>query len=266
MNRIITWGVFDTPGAGRVAELYRLSLEGKLTVLLASDGLALSMLGKPPVFSLEERRYFLEALRYVDSVRVYESEEERHEYLSFAEGTPVILPEPSGLGFPDGDRESGVPPRGDEIAHSAVSGLVQGQRKRPLVMVTGSFDLLHTGHIRFFEEAAELGNLVVVVGHDANIGLLKGPGHPLVRERMRRFMVASIRHVDLALVSSGSGWLDAEPEILELKPDLYVVNSDGDKGGKREYCEAHGIGYRVLERKPRTGLPARSSTELKRVY
>jgi len=57
-----------------------------------------------------------------------------------------------------------------------------------------------------------------------------------------------------ALVSSGEGWLDGEPEIYRLKPDIYAVNEDGDRPEKRQFCEAHGIEYRVLKRTPKEGL------------
>jgi hypothetical protein len=69
--------------------------------------------------------------------------------------------------------------------------------------------------------------------------------------------------VKQALISSGDGWLDADPEIQLLKPDIYAVNEDGDKGGKREYCKKHGIQYLVLKRIPAPGLPQRSSTDLR---
>jgi hypothetical protein len=65
------------------------------------------------------------------------------------------------------------------------------------------------------------------------------------------------------LISSGDGWLDAEPEILQIKPDIYAVNEDGDRPEKREYCEANGIEYRVLKRTPKEGLPRRQSTDLR---
>ena len=76
-------------------------------------------------------------------------------------------------------------------------------------------------------------------------------------------MVGSIRHVKQALISSGDGWLDADPEIRRLKPDIYAVNEDGDKGGKREYCAKMGLEYLVLRRIPAPGLPRRSSTDLR---
>ena len=66
-----------------------------------------------------------------------------------------------------------------------------------------------------------------------------------------------------SLISSGEGWLDADPEIGRLRPDIYAVNEDGDRGGKREYCQQLGIEYMVLKRAPAPGLPRRSSTALR---
>jgi cytidyltransferase-like protein len=131
------------------------------------------------------------------------------------------------------------------------------------VVVTGCFDWLHSGHVRFFEEASAYGELTVVVGHDENIRLLKGEGHPLFSQTERQYVAGSIRHVARALVSTGSGWLDAEPEIVALKADRYIVNADGDKAEKRKYCEDKGIEYIVLERRPAEGLPRRASTDLR---
>ena len=81
--------------------------------------------------------------------------------------------------------------------------------------MTGCFDWFHSGHVRFFEEASALGELYVVVGHDANVRLLKGEGHPLFPQEERRYLVAAVRYVHRALISSGEGWLDAEPEIRD---------------------------------------------------
>jgi len=138
-----------------------------------------------------------------------------------------------------------------------------GQHTQKKVLVTGSFDWLHSGHLRFFEETAMLGDLYVVVGHDDNIKLLKGNGHPLYPQDIRRYMVASIRYVKQTLVSTGHGWMDAEPEIGRIQPDIYAVNEDGDQPEKREFCEQHGLEYVVLKRTPKEGLIQRSSTELR---
>ena len=131
------------------------------------------------------------------------------------------------------------------------------------VLVTGCFDWLHSGHVRFFEETSQLGILYVVVGHDENVRLLKGEGHPLFGEEERRYMVGSIRFVKRALISSGRGWMDAEPEIEVIQPDIYAVNEDGDNPEKRAFCEQHGLEYVVLKRTPAQGLPRRESTHLR---
>ena len=51
--------------------------------------------------------------------------------------------------------------------------------------------------------------------------------------------------------------------IVDLNLLLYAVNEDGDVPVKREYCEQHGIEYVVLKRTPASGLPPRSSTDLR---
>ena len=130
-------------------------------------------------------------------------------------------------------------------------------------MVTGCFDYLHSGHVHFFEVVSQLGDLTVVVGHDANIRLLKGEGHPLFPQEQRVYMVQAIRYVTQVLISSGVGWMDAAPEIDKVKPDLYVVNDDGDNHEKRAYCLEHGLEYVVLKRQPKAGLPVRHSTDLR---
>lgn len=142
-----------------------------------------------------------------------------------------------------------------------VANLPNPGRKK--VMVTGCYDWFHSGHVRFFEEVSQLGDLYVVVGHDANVRELKGAGHPLFPQEERRYVAQSIRFVRQCLISTGAGWLDAEPEIKNVKPDIYVVNEDGDRTVKREYCERNGIEYRVLKRLPKAGLPRRQSTDLR---
>ena len=79
----------------------------------------------------------------------------------------------------------------------------------------------------------------------------------------RRYLVQSIRYVKQALVSTGYGWLDAEPEIAMIRPHMYAVNEDGDKPEKRDFCAANGIEYVVLKRTPKEGLTKRQSTDLR---
>ena len=53
----------------------------------------------------------------------------------------------------------------------------------------------------------------------------------------RAYFVQAIRTVKQALVSSGSGWLDAEPEMALINPHIYAVNEVGDKEQKRLFAQ-----------------------------
>ena len=134
---------------------------------------------------------------------------------------------------------------------------------RKKVVVTGCYDWFHSGHVRFFEEVRRFGDLYVSSATTRTSGCSKARAIRCVPQEERRYMVGSIKYVKQALISSGEGWLDADPEIQELKPDIYAVNEDGDQGGKREYCRKQGIEYLVLKRIPAHGLPRRSSTDLR---
>ena len=131
------------------------------------------------------------------------------------------------------------------------------------VFVSGCYDLLHSGHVEFFREAAQYGDLYVGIGSDATI--LDYKHHKTVySEQERLFMVKSIRYVKDAFINSGHGIMDFVPTVEALKPDILVVNEDGSNEDKRRFCAEHGIEYVVLQRKPSEGLTARSSTDLKK--
>ncbi len=166
-------------------------------------------------------------------------------------------------GFPD-EQEAGSRRQASGDSQSSPINLQPSTfNLQPSVIVTGCYDWLHSGHVRFFEEASSYGDLIVAAGNDANVRNLKGEGHPLQTQEERRYMIGAIRYVKLALVTTGWGWLDAEPEIARLRPDIYLVNEDGDKPEKREFCETHGLRYVVLKRTPKEGLPRRSSSDLR---
>lgn len=250
-------------------------LLGNVHVQLYSDEAVEQLTGKPPKFRLEERRYYLQAIRFVSDLSITEQippilspdlqkkakNEEliplwviTREQANTDFGTSlldngcdfIILPQTKLKGFPIPDTE--------ENTH---------QTKNKKVMVSGCFDWVHTGHVRFFEEASTYGDLYVVVGHDENLRLLKGKGHPLFPQQERLYWVQSIRHVKKALLSTGSGWLDAEPEVRSITPDIFIVNKDGDRPEKRALFKELNIEYKVLERKPKPGLPKRVSTDLR---
>lgn len=130
------------------------------------------------------------------------------------------------------------------------------------VFVSGCFDVLHSGHIRFFEEAFQYGDLYVSVGSDKTIEELKNR-KTLYNEDERLYMVSSIKYVHQAFVAKGSGKLDFAEEIKNIKPDIFFVNSDGDSAEKREFVENLGIRYVVSNRVPKDLLPIRSTTAIR---
>ena len=133
---------------------------------------------------------------------------------------------------------------------------------RKKVFVSGCYDLLHSGHVEFFRQAAEYGDLYVGIGSDETI--LHYKGHKtLYPEQERLFMVKAIRYVKEAYINQGSGILDFVPTLDIVKPDMLVVNTDGASEAKAQLCHERGMEYVVLERTPHEGMAARSSTSLK---
>jgi cytidyltransferase-like protein len=146
------------------------------------------------------------------------------------------------------------------LAFSNVETMEAGLAKK--VFVSGCFDLLHSGHVEFFRQAAQYGDLYVALGSDKTVFDLKGR-ETVNNEHERAFMVKSVSWVKDAFVSRGSGILDFEAELREMRPDYFVVNADGHIPEKRELCRELGIEYVILERKPYEGLAARSTTALR---
>jgi cytidyltransferase-like protein len=268
---VVVIGGFDNFRSQHVRLLEEASKLGDVHVLLWSDETVRALEGHPPHFPQEERLYLLQTDRYVKDVRLVTGAVERNSIprvdgikpeiwvvdeasdnprkRTYAESHGVeyrVFKEGNLGGFP-------VLPFDPKAERSS--------RKR--VIVTGCYDWFHSGHARFFEEVSGLGDLYVVVGHDANIKLLKGEGHPMFSQSERRYMVQSVRFVKQALISSGDGWMDAEPEVTVIRPDIYAVNEDGDVPEKRAFCKERGIEYVVLKRIPKEGLPKRQSTTLR---
>lgn len=281
MTKVFVSGAFDDMRSSQLRFLQEAAKRGEVTALLWSDATIAAITGKAPRFGLAERLYCLKAVRWISGVGVAPE-------LSSLDDLPASL---AHLGDPEmvwavngAARSVFEQPNATQAEACDRAGIrylelgtgdMAGFPYAPLpiesprapemrrVVVTGCFDWLHSGHIRFFEEASAYGELTVIVGHDENIRLLKGEGHPLFPDYERQYVVGSIRTVARALISSGSGWLDAEPEISALGAERYVVNEDGDKPEKRRYCEDHGIEYIVLSRIPAAGLPPRTSTDLR---
>ncbi len=134
------------------------------------------------------------------------------------------------------------------------------------VFVSGCFDLLHSGHIAFFQEAAGYGDLYVALGSDKTVYDLKGKT-PVNSEDERLFMVQSVECVQEAFISQGSGMLDFLAEFQAIQPDIFMVNEDGHTPDKQALCQKYGVEYVILKRRtPHAGLTPRSTTALRTIH
>ena len=131
------------------------------------------------------------------------------------------------------------------------------------VFVSGCYDMLHSGHVAFFEEAAEYGDLYVGIGSDKTINSLKAR-KTVNSDSERLYMVKALKVVKDAWINKGGGLLDFLDEFKELQPDIFFVNADGHTPDKEKLCREMGIEYIVSKRIPHGNLPARSTTALRK--
>ena len=131
------------------------------------------------------------------------------------------------------------------------------------VFVSGCYDLLHSGHVEFFQQASRYGDLYVGIGSDATYLEYKHR-KPMFPQEERLFMVKNIKAVKDAYINEGSGVIDFLPTLDKVKPDVFVVNAEGGSDEKRRICKERGIEYVELQRTPHAGLKARSSSDLKK--
>lgn len=118
---------------------------------------------------------------------------------------------------------------------------------KKIVLCHGCFDLMHPGHIKHFQAAKQMGDvLVVTVTPDAYVD--KGPGRPVFNQELRANSVAALSCVDFAAVNK---WSTAEETLRMLRPDIYVKGQEFEKGrdktGKlqREWAVAEEIGCQM---------------------
>ena len=123
--------------------------------------------------------------------------------------------------------------------------------------------MLHSGHVAFFEEAAQYGELFVGIGSDKTIFDLKAR-KTINSDAERLYMVKSLKVVKDAWINRGSGLLDFLTELETLKPDIFFVNADGHTLAKEMLCKKYDIEYVVSKRVPHDNLPPRSTTSLRK--
>jgi rfaE bifunctional protein nucleotidyltransferase chain/domain len=93
-----------------------------------------------------------------------------------------------------------------------------------VVLANGCFDLLHAGHVRYLQSAADFGDVLILgINSDASVAALKGRGRPLQPERERAEILASLDCVDYVLIFDES---TVDGILEELKPDIHAKGTD----------------------------------------
>jgi rfaE bifunctional protein nucleotidyltransferase chain/domain len=109
---------------------------------------------------------------------------------------------------------------------ASVVAFVKDEKKKGKKIVTtnGCFDILHVGHVRSLTAAKALGDVLVVgINSDASVRALKGKDRPVVSERERAEIVASLKPVDAVFIF---GEQDPRKWLAKVKPDFHAKGSD----------------------------------------
>lgn len=117
-------------------------------------------------------------------------------------------------------------------------------RRKVRVMTQGVFDILHVGHLRYFEKARALGDeLVVVVARDKTVERAKHK--PVMHEEARRELVASLKPVDLAVLGHED---DPFKSVEDLRPDIIAIGYDQtyDPAVIERECAKRGVKVEVV--------------------
>jgi len=112
------------------------------------------------------------------------------------------------------------------VARSSLSQLATALRAKGdrIVTTNGSFDILHSGHLHFLNEARRQGDVLIVgVNSDASVRSYKGSDRPIVPERRRAEMLLALRMVDYVHIFDES---DPIAFLREINPDVHVNGSE----------------------------------------
>jgi rfaE bifunctional protein nucleotidyltransferase chain/domain len=117
---------------------------------------------------------------------------------------------------------------------------VERAKGRTIAFANGCFDLLHVGHIRYLESAAQEADvLVVAVNDDDSVRQLKGPGRPIMSAADRAELVASLRVVDYVVIFAEP---TVGPLLTAVRPDVHCKGTDYtvDSVPERDIVKAYG--------------------------
>jgi len=122
----------------------------------------------------------------------------------------------------DASRSTTTASRPKVVSQDEIAGIVNEQRRRgrSIVLTNGCFDLLHAGHVASINDAAQMGDiLIVAINDDDSIRRLKGPSRPIIGEQDRANHIAALECVDYVVVYADDTPI---PLIRALRPDTLV--------------------------------------------
>ena len=114
---------------------------------------------------------------------------------------------------------------------------------RSVAFANGCFDILHVGHTRYIEAAAQEADLLIVaINDDESVRALKGPGRPILPAHDRAVLVAALRWVDFVVVFPE---LTVGPLLEALHPDVHCKGTDYTVDSVPERDIVNGYGGRI---------------------
>ena len=131
---------------------------------------------------------------------------------------------------------------GEILSREAMVDRVRDERAagRTIAFANGCFDILHVGHVRYLEAAAQEADvLVVAINDDASVKALKGENRPIMAAEHRAELVASLRSVDFVVVFPEP---TVAPLLEALRPDVHCKGTDytADTVPERDTVQAYG--------------------------
>ena len=131
---------------------------------------------------------------------------------------------------------------GEVVSRADLVARVAAERAsgRTIGFANGGFDLLHVGHVRYLEGAAQEADvLVVAINDDASVRALKGDGRPVLAAESRAELVAALRCVDYVVVFPE---LTVGALLEVLRPDVHCKGTDYtvESVPEREIVKAYG--------------------------
>ena len=135
------------------------------------------------------------------------------------------------------------------------------------IFVSGTYDILHAGHIQFFKESKSLGDyLVVSFCSTKNLELYKGRKSSIPDDN-KKILLESIRYIDKVVIGNDDGGVwDFVPAFILEKPDILVVTDDDKYADeKRKFCEEHKTKFIILPKTPPMATPVSTSSILNKI-